>query len=92
MAGAPSCCCLLSASPSRSAEPRAEPRVYIIEIDKLAFGPTPEGLRVNDIVEWTNVDIFRHAAPGWGVPKLSKLSMNERIGWAKFSRAGAGGY
>ena len=40
----------------------AEPRVYVIEIDKLAFGPAPEGLRVNDIVEWTNVDIFRHTA------------------------------
>ena len=80
MAGALAYCCLLSASPSRS----AEPRVYIIEIDKPAFGPAPEGLRVNDIVGWTNV-----AAPGWGVPKLS---MNERIGWAKFSRVGAGGY
>jgi hypothetical protein len=51
MAGALAYCCLLSASPSRS----AEPRVYIIEIDKLAFGPAPEGLRVNDIVGWTNV-------------------------------------
>jgi hypothetical protein len=51
MAGALAYCCLLSASPSRS----AEPRVYIIEIDKPAFGPAPEGLRVNDIVGWTNV-------------------------------------
>jgi plastocyanin len=48
----------LSAPPSLS----AEPRVYIIEIDKLAFGPAPDNLRVNDIVEWTNVDIFRHTA------------------------------
>ena len=58
MAGALAFCLLLSAPPSLS----AEPRVYIIEIDKLAFGPAPEGLRVNDIVEWTNVDIFRHTA------------------------------
>jgi plastocyanin len=58
MAGALAFCFLLCASPSRS----AEPRVYIIEIDKLAFAPAPEGLRVNDIVEWTNVDIFRHTA------------------------------
>jgi hypothetical protein len=50
MAGALAYCCLLSASPSS-----AELRVYIIEIDKLAFGPAPEGLRVNDIVGWTNV-------------------------------------
>ncbi len=26
----------------------AEPRVYVIEIDKLAFGPAPERLHVND--------------------------------------------
>jgi plastocyanin len=58
MAGALAFCLLLSAPPSLS----AEPRVYIIEIDKLAFGPAPDNLRVNDIVEWTNVDIFRHTA------------------------------
>jgi plastocyanin len=57
-AGALAFCLLLSAPPSLS----AEPRVYIIEIDKLAFGPAPDNLRVNDIVEWTNVDIFRHTA------------------------------
>ena len=56
MAGVLAFCLLLFASPSRSAEPR------VIEIDKLAFGPAPEGLRVHDIVEWTNVDIFRHTA------------------------------
>ena len=46
------------ASPSRN----ASPRIYLIEIGKLAFGPAPERLRMNDIVEWTNVDIFRHTA------------------------------
>ena len=40
----------------------AEPRIHVIEVDKLAFGATPEGLRVNDIVEWNNSDIFRHTA------------------------------
>ncbi len=40
----------------------AEPQVYVIEIDKLAFGPAPAGLHVNDIVEWRNSDIFRHTA------------------------------
>ena len=34
----------------------------MIEIDKLAFGPSPAELRVNDIVEWRNADIFRHTA------------------------------
>ena len=48
------------ASGSRS--PGAEPRVREIEINNLAFGPAPEVLHVNDIVEWVNADIFRHTA------------------------------
>jgi plastocyanin len=58
MAGAPASCLLSFALRSRS----AEPRVYIIEIHKLVFRPAPQGLRVNDIVGWTNLDIFRHTA------------------------------
>ena len=49
---------LASGSPS----PGAEPRVHEIEIDKLAFGPAPEVLHVNDSVEWVNADIFQHTA------------------------------
>jgi plastocyanin len=45
-----------------SPSPGAEPRVYEIEIDKLAFGPAPEVLHMNDIVEWVNADIFQHTA------------------------------
>jgi plastocyanin len=37
-------------------------RVHVIEIDKLAFGPAPDGLHVNDAVEWKNSDIFQHTA------------------------------
>src|SRR5450631_1040858 len=44
MAGAPAFCFLLFASSSRN----AEPRVFIIEIDRLAFGPAPEGLRARE--------------------------------------------
>ena len=40
----------------------ANPQVHRIGIDKLAFGPAPAGLHVNDIVEWTNSDILRHTA------------------------------
>ncbi|QGM48200.1 hypothetical protein H2LOC_020620 (plasmid) [Methylocystis heyeri] len=40
----------------------AEPQVYVIEINKLAFGPAPAELHVNGIVEWRNSDIFRHTA------------------------------
>ena len=45
-----------------SPSPGAEPRVHEIEIDKLAFGPAPEVLHVNDSVEWVNADIFQHTA------------------------------
>lgn len=41
-------------------------RVHRIGIDKLAFGPAPGGLHVNDIVEWTNSDILRHTATATG--------------------------
>ena len=51
-------CFVALASPSWG----AGPRVHRIEIDKLAFGPAPGGLHVNDIVEWTNSDILRHTA------------------------------
>ena len=40
----------------------ANPQVHRIGIDKLAFGPAPDGLHVNDIVEWSNSDILRHTA------------------------------
>jgi plastocyanin len=40
----------------------ADARVHVIDVDKLAFGPTPEGLHVNDVVEWRNVDILQHTA------------------------------
>jgi plastocyanin len=45
-----------------SPSPGAEPLVHEIEIDKLAFGPAPEGLHVNDSVEWANANIFQHTA------------------------------
>ena len=47
---------------SGSPSPGAEPRVHEIEINNLAFGPAPEVLHVNDIVEWVNADIFQHTA------------------------------
>lgn len=45
-----------------SPSPGAETRVHEIDIDNLAFAPAPGMLHVNDIVEWVNVDIFRHTA------------------------------
>jgi plastocyanin len=49
---------LLLSVPSRGGEPKR----FVIEIDKLAFGDAPVGLHVNDVVEWRNTDIFRHTA------------------------------
>jgi plastocyanin len=40
----------------------AGPRLHVIVIDKLAFGPSPDDLHVNDAVEWKNLDILRHTA------------------------------
>ena len=39
-----------------------EPHLYVIEVNKLAFGQSPAGIHLNDIVEWRNMDIFRHSA------------------------------
>jgi plastocyanin len=39
-----------------------ERRLFVIAVDKLAFADTPKGLRVNDVIEWQNLDIFRHTA------------------------------
>jgi plastocyanin len=39
-----------------------EPRLFVIAVDKLAFGDAPKGLRVNDVIEWQSLDIFRHTA------------------------------
>jgi plastocyanin len=52
------CGVVLLVSPSLA----AGPRVHKITIDNLAFGPSPGGLHVNDIVEWANSDILRHTA------------------------------
>jgi plastocyanin len=51
-------CFVALASPSLG----AGPQVHRIGIDKLAFGPAPGGLHVNDIVEWTNSDFLQHTA------------------------------
>ena len=36
--------------------------VIVIVIDKMAYGPMPTGVRVGDIIEWTNHDILEHSA------------------------------
>jgi plastocyanin len=41
---------------------RAAPRVHVIRLANMAFGPAPAGLRVGDVVEWVNADLFQHTA------------------------------
>jgi plastocyanin len=40
----------------------AAPKVHTVRIAKMVFGPAPTGVRVGDIVEWVNADIFQHSA------------------------------
>jgi plastocyanin len=44
----------------------AEPRTYVIDISKMAFGPAPEDAHVGDKIVWRNKDMFRHTATARG--------------------------
>ncbi|WP_426701561.1 cupredoxin domain-containing protein [Rhodanobacter sp. Col0626] len=46
----------------RVAEAAQPPRVHVIVIDKMAYGPMPAGVRAGDIIEWVNHDILEHTA------------------------------
>lgn len=37
-------------------------KVQVIHLNKMKFGPVPDGLKVGDTIEWVNDDIFRHTA------------------------------
>jgi plastocyanin len=39
---------------------RADPSAHMIVVNHLAYGQAPEGLRIGDVIEWKNADIFRH--------------------------------
>jgi len=55
-----------SASAALAGPPVRSARLATVVIDKLAFGPSPTGLRVGDTVEWVNHDIFQHSVTGQG--------------------------
>ena len=40
----------------------ARSRTHTIVMEKMKFGPSPEGLRVGDTVVWVNRDMVRHTA------------------------------
>jgi plastocyanin len=49
--------------PSAEGASRGRPAaVYVVVIDKMAFGPMPTDVRVGDTIEWFNQDIFLHTA------------------------------
>lgn len=50
----------LAAAPAIPA--MAQARTHTIVMDRMAFGPTPAGIRVGDTILWVNRDAFRHTA------------------------------
>lgn len=49
--------------PAFAARPAAaDPTVHVIRIADMAFGPVPSGIRVGDVIEWVNADLFEHTA------------------------------
>jgi len=48
---------LISQAPAAAA-----PKVHTVRMAKMVFGPAPTGVRVGDVIEWVNADIFQHTA------------------------------
>src|SRR3546814_6317225 len=48
--------------PATAADTAAAPRVHVIVVDKMQFGPMPTDVRAGDIIEWTYKDILEHSA------------------------------
>jgi len=40
----------------------AAPRQHVVVIDKMRFGPLPNGIHVGDTILWVNRDLFQHSA------------------------------
>ncbi|MEO8809732.1 MAG: cupredoxin domain-containing protein [Rhodanobacter sp.] len=53
---------IANVTPASANDVAQAPRVHVIVIDKMAFGPMPVGVRAGDIIEWVNRDIFEHSA------------------------------
>ncbi|MGN6656897.1 MAG: cupredoxin domain-containing protein [Rhodanobacter sp.] len=49
-------------APATAAGAAAAPRVHVVVIDKMAFGPMPVDVRAGDIIEWANHGILEHTA------------------------------
>jgi plastocyanin len=53
-------------TPASAADATAAPRVHVVVIDKMAYGPMPAGVRAGDIIEWVNHGILEHTATARG--------------------------
>lgn len=52
----------LAAGAILPARAQAVGRRHVVIVDKMAFGPSPTGVKAGDTVTWTNRDIVRHTA------------------------------
>ena len=57
-------CCLVIGAPLLlfASAAAAAPHSYTVVIDKLKFGPVPQGLHKGDAIIWYNRDMLRHSA------------------------------
>ena len=65
----------------------AAPKVHVVVMDKLKFGPVPAGLHVGDTIRWVNKDLFRHTATARNGSFNVDLQPGA-IGTTKLTRAG----
>jgi plastocyanin len=70
----------------------AAPKTYTVVMDKMKFGPLPQGLRAGDTILWVNRDFFRHSATAANgsfnvdlMPKQSGRTVLRRPGSIAFS-------
>jgi plastocyanin len=48
--------------PASAADTTPAPRVHVIVVDKMAYGPMPTDVHAGDVIEWTNHGILEHSA------------------------------
>ncbi|MEZ5566665.1 MAG: cupredoxin domain-containing protein [Gammaproteobacteria bacterium] len=49
-------------APATAADAAPAPRVHVIVVDKMEYGPIPADIHAGDTIEWVNRDLFEHTA------------------------------
>lgn len=49
-------------APATATDAPQAPRVHVIVVDKMVFGPMPANVHAGDTIEWVNRDILEHTA------------------------------